>query len=114
MAYRFQLNGQGVECDSASELFVALGELPPTPPTTEPNPTRKGGRRKRTTGSNGSAKSNGKRKGNPAAAAHSWALAKFYSAKRGVNKTPREARAYLSEHPEKKKEIEREMAAASG
>jgi len=89
--YRFNLKGTEVSCDSAVELLTALGT--DSEPTT---PTKRAYKKRKKTG----------------AAGRSWAIARFYAQKRGVEFNVKAARAHLAANPKMKAKIEQEMVAA--
>jgi hypothetical protein len=110
MAYRFDLKGTEVECDSLEELLGAIGQpkvqaviahevVADTRPVRAPSVGGKKTKRNRRAATSAFASK------------RSWALARYYSAKNG-NMGISEARAYLSNNPEKKASVTKEMVRA--
>jgi hypothetical protein len=95
MAYRFDLRGTQVECDSAQELIAAIGS--DCTPTTSKRRAQRQPRKKT-------------KRGNQS---RSWQVAKFYSEKPRVKMSVAEARSHLSSHPQVKARVEKEFAAAN-
>jgi hypothetical protein len=83
MAYRFNLGGHDVSCDSVEELLAVLpgGEATVVPTS------------KKTRARRVSKKSDARARGGAAA----WRIARLYGEANGM--TPSEARTYLREHP---------------
>ena len=110
MAFRFNLHGVDVECDTVEELQRALlgaGALGTKQPTTTQQRARKlsGNGRRRPKPVPDVLGNSTRRPIKTGGAHHSWNLAKIYGSVH--NMSPGKARSYLTDHPEAREEAER-------